>query len=281
MGRYMVPVIRRHSLATFFILAFILTWVVWVPRAAASQGLLASELPIVVGQVWAWIPAVAALLAAILTGGRAAVGELGSRLVRWRVGWRWYVVVIVGPAAFSLVVAIVYVFLGGSWSAAWPWEFGGLVGFVTFFLVLVLTDGVGEELGWRGFALPRLLSGHGALAASLILGVLWALWHLPLVWTEGYPLYQQPVWLLFGDIVAESVIFTWVFLNTRGSVLLAVLLHASTNLFVVSPTVASAGGLALPLLAAAAKWLLVFVLVLVAGPRLARGPRPEALPSRH
>lgn len=231
------------------------------------------------GQVWTWAPAVAALLAAALTGGRAAVGELGSRLVRWRVGWLWYVVVIVGPA-FSLTVAGVYALLGGSWASAWGFG-GGLLGLVSLFLVLAICDGLGEELGWRGFALPRLLSGHGALAASLILGVLWALWHLPLVWTEEYPLYQQPVWLLLADIVAKSVIFTWVFLNTRGSVLLAVLLHASTNLFGVSPTVASAGGLALPLLAAAAKWLMVLTLILVTGPRLARAPRPETLPSRH
>lgn len=140
---------------------------------------------------------------------------------------------------------------------------------------MALTDGLGEELGWRGSALPRLLSRHNALAASLILGVLWVLWHLPLVWTEGYPLYQQPAWLLLADALAKSVIFTWVFLNTRGSVLLAVLLHASTNLLVVSPTVASADGLALPLLAAAAKWLLVVALILVAGRRLTRIARPE------
>ena len=100
------------------------------------------------------------------------------------------------------------------------------------------TDGLGEELAWRGFALPRLLTSHNALVASLILGVLWAAWHLPLVWTESAPLYQQPVWLLLLNMTAKSILFTWVFLHTRGSVLLAALLHATTNLFVVSPVVA-------------------------------------------
>ncbi len=156
---------------------------------------------------------------------------------------------------------------------------GGLFGLVPLFLVLVLTDGVGEELGWRGYALPRLLSRHGAIRASLILGVLWGLWHLPLMWTEGALPYQQPVWLLLLDILAKSIIFTWVFLNTRGSVLLAVLLHASTNLFAVSPGVSVTGDLALPILAAAAKWLLVLAVIAVFGPRLARGPKPEALPT--
>jgi membrane protease YdiL (CAAX protease family) len=144
--------------------------------------------------------------------------------------------------------------------------------------ILTLTDGLGEELAWRGFALPRLLTQYNALVASLILGVIWALWHLPLVWTEGGPMYHQPVWLLLVDITAESVLFTWVFLHTRGSVLIAMLFHGATNLFIVSPDVASTGDLTLPLLAAVAKWVLVVVVILVAGPGLARGPRPEALP---
>jgi membrane protease YdiL (CAAX protease family) len=147
-----------------------------------------------------------------------------------------------------------------------------------FLVILTLTDGLGEELAWRGFALPQLLSRHNALAASLILGVLWGLWHLPLVWTEGATLYQQPIWLFLLDITAKSVLFTWVFLHTRGSVLLAMLLHGATNLFVVSPILTSSGDLTFLLLAAGAKWVLVVVVIVVAGPGLARGPRPEALP---
>src|SRR5215218_5048953 len=112
-GGGVAQLIRRYPLVTFFLLAFGITWIVWVPRAAG--------VPVgVVGQVWTWAPAIAALLAAALTGGRAAVRELGARLVRWRVGWQWYVVVILGPAVFSVAVAGVYVLLGGSWSAAAP-----------------------------------------------------------------------------------------------------------------------------------------------------------------
>src|SRR5918995_5638524 len=269
----MAQLMRRYPLVTFFLLVFILTWVVWVPRASGA--------PLgVVGQAWTWVPAIAALLAAALTGGRGALRELGSRLVRWRVGWQWYLVVILGPAAFSLAVAGVYTLFGGSWSAAAPLALreGPLVLLPLFLLILTLTDGLGEELAWRGFALPRLLTRYNALVASLILGVLWGLWHLPLVWTEGAPLYEQPLWLFLLDITAKSVLFTWVFLHTRGSVLLAALFHGATNLFVVSPEVSSTGNLTLPLLAAGAKWVLVVVVVVVAGPGLARGPRPEALP---
>jgi membrane protease YdiL (CAAX protease family) len=268
-------VIKRHPLVTFFLLAFGITWIVWVPRAAG--------VPVgVVGDAWTWTPAIAALLAAALTGGRAAVRDLGARLVRWRIGWQWYLVVILGPIAFSLAVAGIYVLLGGSWADAAPLALreGPLLLLPLFLLMLALTDGLGEELAWRGFALPRLLTRYNALVASLVLGVLWGLWHLPLVWTEGATMYQQPVWLFLLDITAKSVLFTWVFLHTRGSVLLAMLLHAATNLFVVSPNLTTSGDLTLLLLAAAAKWVLVVVVIVVAGTSLVRNrrPEPEALP---
>jgi hypothetical protein len=93
------------------------------------------------------------------------------------------------------------------------------------------TDGLGEELGWRGYLLPRLLIRHRAVAASLILGLYWWLWHLPSVWTAGGALEGQPPWLLLADLLAKSLFFTYVFLGTQGSVLIAILLHASTNLF--------------------------------------------------
>jgi membrane protease YdiL (CAAX protease family) len=197
--------------------------------------------------------------------------------VRWRVGWRWYAVVALGPAAFSLVVAALYVLLGCSWTTAAPPALRGgtpLVLPLLFLVMLFVTDGLGEELAWRGFALPRLLTGYNTLVASLILRALWAAWHLPLVWTEDAPLHQQPVWLLLLDMTAKSVLFNWVFLRTRGSVFLAALLHATTNLF-VSSVVAEAGSVALHLLAAAAKWALVVMVIAVAGPGPAKGHRPE------
>jgi uncharacterized protein len=147
-----------------------------------------------------------------------------------------------------------------------------------FLVILTLTDGLGEELAWRGFALPRLLTRYNALVASVVLGVIWALWHLPLLWTEGGPMYQLPVWLLLLDVTAKSVLFTWVFLHTRGSVLIAMLFHGATNLFLVSPDVAGTGDLALPVLAMVAKWVLVGIVLVVAGPSLVRGSCPEALP---
>jgi membrane protease YdiL (CAAX protease family) len=266
----MAQLMKRHPLVTFFLLVFILTWVVWVPRASgAPLGVL--------GQAWTWIPAIAALLAAALTGGRGALRELGSRLVRWRVGWQWYVVVILGPAVFSLAVAGVYALFGGSWAEAAPPAIlaGPLLLLPLFLAILTLTDGLGEELAWRGFALPRLLTRYNALVASVVLGVIWALWHLPLLWTEGNGMFQLPVWLLLLDLTAKAILFTWVFLHTRGSVLIAMLFHGATNLFLVSPEVVSTGDFQVAVLAMVGKWVLVGIVLVVAGPRLVRDPRPD------
>src|SRR5215203_2023701 len=267
---YLVSLIRRHPLITFFVLAFVLSWWPWILYS----------FDLVPNPIVGFGPFLAALVVLAVTEGKTGIVGLLRRMVRWRVGLQWYLVVILGPAAFSLMVAGIYVVLGGSWAVAAPPSIreGPLLLLPLFLAILTLTDGLGEELAWRGFALPRLLTQYNALVASLILGVIWALWHLPLVWTEGNAMFHQPVWLLLVDITAKSVLFTWVFLHTRGSVLIAMLFHGATNLFIVSPDVASTGDLTLPLLAAVAKWVLVVVVILVAGPGLARGPRPEASP---
>ena len=246
--------LRRHDVVVFMLVALILTWVVWVPRAMGA--------PVgVVAQLWTWIPAIAALACAAVLYGRAGVRDLGRRLVLWRVSWWWYPVVLLGPLMFAIMVAGIAVALGEPWDVARPSALTmSIPALALTLLVLALTDGLGEELGWRGYLLPRLLNRYRAVAASLILGLYWWLWHLPLVWTKGSPLEGQPLWLLLADLLAKSLIFTYVFLGTQGSVLIAILLHASTNLFAVSPTTGPDGDLTVPLVALVLKAVLAAAL---------------------
>ncbi|WP_433782102.1 CPBP family intramembrane glutamic endopeptidase [Actinomycetospora sp. CA-101289] len=236
-----------------------------------------------VGQLWTWTVAVAAVLAALLTGGRGAVRELLSRLVRWRVGLRWYAVVLLGPAAFWVLTTGLFAALGGIWedgplaSTATDWALLSVV-----LLIAALTDGLGEELGWRGFALPQLLARYTPLAASLVLGVVWAAWHLPLLWTSGAALHQQPPWLLVLDVTAKAILFTWVFLHTRGSVLLAVLFHASLNVFSIPLAASSAGRPALQVLALVLEWVIAAAVVVATRREfLGRARDPACLPHGH
>src|SRR5215207_7332907 len=218
--------VKQHPLITFFVLAYALTWTLESPlvllrdSVTDTQGLvliiLASNVPSVLGIV----------LTAIVLG-RGALRKLLGRLLIWRVNPLWYLVVVLGPAALAGGVVALNTLLGGpALSLGMP-----LLG-VAVFLAFSIFPGsaLGEEIGWRGYALPRLQAGRSALGASLILGVIWGLWHLPL-WLTGAPGRTPILYAAFVvSVIALSVILTWVYNSTGGSLLMVVLLHATFNL---------------------------------------------------
>jgi uncharacterized protein len=264
-------VVRGYPATVFVVLAFAITWSVWVPRALVSQGLLTARWPIALGAYWTYGPAVAAVITAGLVG-RDALRELGASLIRWRVRWWWYPIVLLGPAAFWGVVYAVASLLGLSSQLRQPLLVEpGLAAAVPLFLVLALTDGLGEEPGWRGFLLPRQLEHLTRLMASCLLGVIWAVWHLPLFWTQGATLAGSSPLLLVLELPAVSIVYTWVFEHTNGSVLIAILLHAALNLCAVSASVGGAASWQLITLLLVSKWLVAGAVV-VAWVRQPRRP---------
>jgi membrane protease YdiL (CAAX protease family) len=196
-----------------------------------------------------------------VTQGRAGILQLLRHYVLWRVGISWYLLVLLGVPALLLIAVLP---LPGALSF-WPT-------YLMLYLLFLVAEGpLGEEPGWRGFALPRLEQRSGPLVGTLLLGVLWGLWHLPLFFIPGTDQYGMSfgtgfVGHLIGSVpfviwtIALAVIFTWVFNNTRGSLLLAMLLHASIN---------TAPGVLLPALFPSLpltklfvlSWLLVWVVV--------------------
>ena len=139
------------------------------------------------------------------------------------------------------------------------------------FLVFTLGfDGLGEELGWRGFALPHLKEGRSALVASLILGVLWAGWHIPYALTKGSFLSELPITVFFINLLALSTLYTWLFNNTQGSILLAILFHAAgntiSNLLPFLPP--AAADLRVYYITVGIHWVLALVILFVSGPTL-------------
>ncbi len=165
---------RAFPLVAYFVLAYALSWLILVP---AGLGLLPDS-----AAVLAWLapfgPAAAAFVVTALTGGRPAVGQLLRRLVQWRVGIRWYLLVLLGIPLIELLGA--FAVLGtvplDDLARNWPLIFTGYLPAVLITLVLV---GVGEEPGWRGFALPRLQESHGPLVGTAVLSMVWGMWHLP------------------------------------------------------------------------------------------------------
>jgi uncharacterized protein len=206
---------RRHPFATFVVLAFAWTW----PLAAAIEVSLALPLLGLFG------PLIGATVVVAALGGRPGVRDLYSR---FRVGVRdlpWLLAAALLPLALLVPVWALGARLGG------PAELRlAPLSAVSFVLAVLI---VGEEVGWRGFALPHLLGRTSPVYASLGLGVVWALWHLPNFVLPGYPHRGLPFAAFLLLVVAYSVLFTAFALRTRGNLAVAVVLHAALNLFSV------------------------------------------------
>jgi membrane protease YdiL (CAAX protease family) len=232
--------LARYPLTSFFVMAFAFSWIAWSPWFLSEEGagLLPYRSPLINGlAVPIGILLGPSLTAFIMTGateGRAGIRRLLRRMVLWRVGLRWYLFALVGiPVVMALGTVIVPRRMA-SLLALGP---GYVLTYLVWFLIIAIIGGpLLEEPGWRGFALPRLQPLHGPLVGTLILGLLWALWHLPE--------FLVPAWAKssggsgFLDIVkfvviavAFAIVITWVFNNTRGSVLVAILVHASIDTF--------------------------------------------------
>ena len=228
---------RRHPLVAYFALAYLLAWPLMMPILISQRGVGWVELPeAVLGVAFLGVtfagPLPAALLMTGLTDGRSGVRALLRRMVQWRVGIGWYLLVIVGYplvnlAALSVVpeAAALNALLSNPSLLVSMYVPGVLVGLVF--------PSLGEEPGWRGFALPRLQRLYGPLLASLILGVLHALWHTPAYFVKGAISdngFDLGVYLGNSlEIVAFTFIWTWLFNSASGSVLFAMLVHGTSN----------------------------------------------------
>jgi uncharacterized protein len=232
--------LSRHPLLCFFIIAYAGSWLVMLPyvRFASGVGLLPFSWPIpfVVSAAIAPFagPFLAAFIMAGATDGKAGIGRLLLRIRRWRVGPQWYLFAIVGIPAIAVLGVIVLPGVLASFQVPpVSWVPTYLVSFVVAF---VIGGPLGEEPGWRGFALPRLQRAYGPLMGTLILGPLHVLWHLPLFWIPQWGTARDTVldivWYGLAGI-ALTVVFTWLFNNTKGSVLLATLAHTSVDAFFV------------------------------------------------
>jgi membrane protease YdiL (CAAX protease family) len=229
-SNHLVQLMRQHPLLFFFLLAYGLSW---------AYELLVFGVLRVPFQLFTFLPltlvgpTMAAFLMTAVTQGRAGIVQLLRRYVLWRVGIRWYLFVLLGIPAVFLLPALIQ---PGALSAfRLPGLSVGTTYLITYLATLVLAGPLMEEGGWRGFALPRMEQRSGPLVGTLLLGVLSGLWYLPLMLLVPSYLGTSTDFVgalisLGGEVIgvtALSFVYTWVFNNTRGSILLAMLLHAS------------------------------------------------------
>lgn len=207
---------------TFFAIAFAITWATQLPAALAMHGLLPGPvdrfLPFV--GLGLFGPAVAAMVATRLEGGRV---RALFRAFAVRTSPLWCAVALLAPGALLVVGMAARELISGV--DAGPWL---LPPTDPQRIVAVIVVPFAEEIGWRGFALPRLSSRHGPLVASVVLGAIWAVWHVPMLVLAEVPLRAMATMVPF--FVAGSVFFTWVYERSGGSLLVAVLAHAGAHL---------------------------------------------------
>ena len=217
----MKNMISKFPLVSFFIMAFLFSWIVVIPL------LLNPTLPIEPFQILGALagPTLAAVIVTAVLEGRKGLGVFFKRYVQWRAGLFWWIFVLFGLfIAINIVAAVIL----GTSILTELFTHAGLVLFTYMITIItgVILGPLWEEPGWRGFALPRLQGQFGPVVGTLILGVLWALWHIP-GYLGGWM--SVNIIVLILSSVAFSIVMTWVYNNTRGSILLMILLHSSSN----------------------------------------------------
>lgn len=219
-----------RPLPKFFSLTYAATWICWTAAGALSRGRAPAAPPLaaIAGALFllgTFAPALVALAFTDRAEGRAATRALLRRVFEWRVGARWYVFAVGYIPAIKLSVALVHRFATG----AWP-RFGQEAWYLMAAAIVFSTwVQAGEEIGWRGYALPRLADRFGLAPASVILGIIWASWHLPLFFVPGSDTFGQSFPLYLLQVTALSVAAAWLYWRTKGSLLLVMLLHAAVN----------------------------------------------------
>src|SRR5499425_2335165 len=213
----LIHTLKRRPVPAYFVLAYALSWACWIPLAIAKTW---ASFPFIVFAVAGnGMPSLLGILLTALLSGKTGLAELFGRLGRARAPLIWYAVVLLLIPALRLAAAGIPALLG---LATITFAFSGLT------VLSGLSAALLEELGWRGFALPRMQARRPAFTASLLLGALWASWHLPLTIAMGLPLTAAGLTgFLFSLLMltAWAVLFTWVYNNTNGSLFLMVLMH--------------------------------------------------------
>lgn len=225
-GRTLRTHARQRPVVLYFVLAYFVSWVCWFP-AIVADGPVTEGLIFVGG----WGPATAAVVVTALRGDSVKTWFRG--IFRWRVAARWYVFALALPVAMIAAVSVPFVALGHDLDSSLLGE--RLVAYLPVLVLVSVAGGGNEELGWRGFALPELLKRRSPLRATLMLGVLWAIWHLPLLGasddlSHGLNGFELSLVLAATvvNIVGLTFIYTFLFRYTR-TVLLAVLLHGGVS----------------------------------------------------
>ena len=230
----LVGAVRRHPFASYLIAALVVSYTISVPLVLSAQGFITFEVPGWLHYLYSLGPIAAAFLVTATIGGRSGIVDLIGRMGRWRVGLRWTLVAVASPFALFALAALAMRVGEGTWpdlSRLGEVNYLGNIGLWVVPLWIV-TYGYGEETGWRGFALPYLQARHSALVSSALVAVAWMVWHIPAFFY--LPTYRNLdpaiVPFFFVGVLLGSILLTWIYNGTGGSIFAVSMWHAFWDL---------------------------------------------------
>ncbi len=236
----LTPSQRRRHLIAYFVLTYLISWAIEIPLALSVQGVITVQVPLALHYLASFGPFFAALIVTLAVEGVPGVGKLLGALTKWRVERVYALVALVAPCVVFGAVVILSRILQGVWpdlGLLGQVDYLGYLGILPALGLWLLTFGLGEETGWRGFALPRLQATRPAFSASLAVGLLWAAWHLPAIFYRdtyiAMGLLVIPMLIIIATV--GSIVYTWLYNGTRGSLLMVVLFHGLFDFFSVWP----------------------------------------------
>ncbi len=232
-SRNLQQVMRQHPLFFYFLLAYAISWILFIPYVLAEWGILHGNFTIFY-ILHTFGPALAAVVMTAIIAGRPGLHDMRQRIRQRRAPWQWYLFILLGIPALVMLGVIIQ---PGALANFKGFTTSLLVGYPVYYVATIFGVGLGEETGWRGFALPHMQPRYGPLWGTLSLGFLWSCWHLPDFLTAskgggsgvGWTTFLTNFSIFTLAVVSLAVIMTWIYNHTGGSIFTAILAHASVD----------------------------------------------------
>jgi hypothetical protein len=222
----MKRIITNYPLASFIVVSFIYSWTLWLLMILSKQGMLPFNFP--TNFLGSFGPAIGAIVVSLIISGRKGLKELFGRLKIMKVSALSYSVALLFIVIVTVIALAIFYFAIDS-SVSFGKIDSWLNAVIYFFVIFFLGGPLGEEIGWRGFLQPKLMERFSPIVASLIIFAIWFAWHIPLFWLEGAAQQGSSMLNFATMVLCMSFLFTWLYLKTKGSLMLALLFHTSIN----------------------------------------------------
>lgn len=221
----------KYQILTYMLMTYLFSWIVWGILYASDRNIISHNIfknyYSLIAVIGASMPSIISIIFTGLYYGSEGIKKLLKRITIWKVNPLHYVFVLLINASIFFIPLWICNFTGSSYKLVIPTSFNNIL--ISFFMIMLFGGPLEEEFGWRGYILPKLQSKLNPIYSSIILGIFWSFWHLPLFFIHTSSQYGTSFSSFFISVIGLSILFTWVYNRTHGSLLMAIILHTAIN----------------------------------------------------